>query len=132
MVEARVGEDLEAGADGAAFGVVSAVDKTRDAGLNDGAGTHAAGLDGDVERGIGEAVVAEKAGGFAENDDFGVGGGVAIADGAVAGTCQNLAVEDEDSTNGDFACGGRVARFRKRFLHELGVDFHPPRENNTR
>jgi len=35
MVEARVGEDFEAGADGPAFGIVGAVDKTRDTGLED-------------------------------------------------------------------------------------------------
>ncbi len=58
MVEARVGEDFEAGADGAAFGIVGAVDEARNTGLDDGACAHAAGLDGDVERGITKAVVA--------------------------------------------------------------------------
>src|SRR6267154_1733021 len=92
MVESRVGEDFEAGADGAAFGVVGAVDEAGDAGLNDGAGAHAAGLDGDVKGGVGEAVVAEEASGLAEDDDFGVGGGVTIAGGAVAGTGEDLAI----------------------------------------
>ena len=94
MVEARVGEDFEAGADGAAFGVVGTVNEAWDAGLDDSAGAHAAGLDGDVERGVGEAVVAEKARGFAENDHFRVGSGVIAADGAIAGAGQNLAVVD--------------------------------------
>src|SRR5712664_3166260 len=76
MVEARVGKDLEAGADGAAFGIVGTVDEARDAGLDDGARAHAAGFDGDIECGTSEAVVAKKAGGFAQGDDFGVGGGV--------------------------------------------------------
>src|SRR5258706_2388923 len=132
MVEARVGENLEAGADGAAFGVVGTVDETGDAGLNDGAGAHAAGLDRDVERGVGETVVAEEASGLAEDDDFGVGGGVTIADGAVAGTGEDLAVMDKDSADGDFAgcrCG---AGFGQGFLHELGVGFHLARENNMR
>jgi len=83
MVEARVGEDFEAGADGAAFGIVGAIDEARDPGLNDGAGAHAAELDGDVERGIRKAVVAKKAGGFSQSNDFGVGRGVAIANGAI-------------------------------------------------
>ena len=103
VVEARVGEDFEAGADGAAFGVVSPVDEARNAGLDDGAGAHAAGLDSDVQRGIGKAVIAEEMGGFAENDDLGVCGGVTVANGAIAGTCEDLAVMYEDGANGDFA-----------------------------
>src|ERR1700693_494066 len=35
MVEARIGKDFKAGADGAALGVVGAVDEARNAGLND-------------------------------------------------------------------------------------------------
>jgi len=35
MIRRGVGEDLEAGADGAAFGIVGAVDETRDTGLED-------------------------------------------------------------------------------------------------
>jgi hypothetical protein len=132
VVEAPVREDFEAGADGAAFGVVGAVDKTRDSGLDDGAGTHAAGLDGYVERGVGKAVVAEQAGGFAENNDFGVGGGVTIANGAVAGSSEDLAIMDEDGADGDFAGFGSCAGLRERYLHELDVSFHVWREDNTR
>ncbi len=130
MVEARVGEDFEAGADGAAFGIVGAVDEARDTGLNDGARTHAAGFNGDVERGVRETVVAENAGSFAEDDDFGVGGGVAIADGAIASTGEDFAVVNEHGADGDFAGCSRCARFRERLLHELDVRFHLRRENN--
>jgi len=84
MVEARMGEDFEAGADSAAFGIVGAVDEARDTGLDDGAGAHAARLDSDVQRGVGEAIVAEKAGGFAKDNHFRVGGGIIVANRAVA------------------------------------------------
>jgi hypothetical protein len=131
MVETRVGEDFEAGADGAAFGIVGAVNETRDSGLNDGTGAHAAGLDGDVKSGIGKAVVAEKTGGFAESDDFGVGCRVAIADGAVARAGKDITVMDEHRADGDFAGCSRGARFGKSFLHELGMISHHGRENNT-
>src|SRR5260370_21213849 len=124
MIKARVGEDFEAGADGAAFGIVGAVDEAGDTGLNDSARAHAAGLDGDVERGISKAVVAKKAGGFSQSNDFGVGRGVAIADGAVAGTGENLAVMDEHGADGDFAGGGRETSFGQGFLHELEITFH--------
>src|SRR5437016_6078312 len=71
MVEARVGEDFETGADGAALGIVGAVDEARDTGLDDGTRAHAARLDGDIQCRIGKAIVAKTAGGFAQSDDFG-------------------------------------------------------------
>jgi hypothetical protein len=132
MVEARVREDFETGADGAAFGVVRSVDEARDAGLDDGAGAHGARLNGDVQRGVGEAIVAEEAGSFAKNDDFGVCRGVAIADSAVAGTGEDLAVMDEDGADGHFAGFGRRASFDYGLLHELDGGFHARRENSTR
>jgi hypothetical protein len=129
MIEARVGKDFEAGADGAAFGIVGAINEAGDTGLDEGASAHAAGLDSDVERGIGKAVVAEKASGFAKRDDFGVGGGVAIADGAVARTGEDLAVMDEHRAYGDFAGFGGGTGFGQGFLHELDISFHLRREN---
>src|SRR6266852_3618542 len=132
MVQARVGEDFETGADGTAFGVDGTVDEAQDAGLDDGACAHAARLDGDVESGIRQSVVAEKAGGFAKNNHFRVGRGVIVADGAISGTGQNLGVVNENSTNGNFGGFGGGAGFRKSFLHELGVSFHVRRENNMR
>ncbi len=72
-------------------------------------------------------------GGFAKDNNFGVGSGVAIANGAVAGTGKNLAVMDEHGADGDFAGGGGGGtRFSKCFLHELNVRFHLRRENNMR
>src|SRR5712691_11062814 len=115
MIETRVREEFEAGADRAALGVVSAVDQARDASLDYGAGAHAAGLDGDVESGVSKAVVAEKTGGPAKDDDFRVGGGVVVADCTVVRTRENLAVVDEHGPDGDFAgCGGCLS-FLQRF-----------------
>ncbi len=131
MVEARIGKDFEAGVDGAALGVVGAVDEARDAGLNDRAGAHAAGLDGDVERCVCEAIVAEEARGFTKDDDFGVGGWIVVADSAVAGAGENLSVVNQDGSDGDFAGEGRGAGLRECFLHELEVSFHLWREDST-
>jgi hypothetical protein len=130
MVEARVRKDFETGADGAAFGVVGTVDEALDTGLDNGAGAHAAGLDGDVESGIGKAVVAEEAGGFAQDDDFGVGGGVVVADGAIAGVSEDFAVVDKDGADGDFARGRSGAGFGEGFVHVLDVGFHLWREDS--
>lgn len=121
MIEARVGKDFEAGADRAALGIVGAIDEARDAGLDDGAGAHAARFDGDVERGIGEAIIAEQARSFAEDDDFGVGSGVIITDSAIAGAREDFAVVDNRGANGNLACGSRGQGFSERFLHELDI-----------
>ncbi len=132
VVEAGVGEDFEAGTDGTAFGIVGAEDKARDAGLDEGARAHAAGLNGDVQRSIRKAVVAKPAGRFSQTDDFGVGGGVAIANGAIARTGKDLAVVDEQGADGDFAGLVSGTRFSECFLHELDVNIHRRRENNMR
>ncbi len=132
MVQARVGENLEAGADGAAFGVVGAIDEAWDASLYDGARAHATRLNGNVQRGAGEAIVPEKTGGFTKNEDFGVGGGVAVADRAVARASEDLAFVDEHSADGYFACDSCGTRFGKCFLHELRIGFHVGQENTMR
>lgn len=127
MIKARLGQDFKAGADGAAFGIVGAVDETRDTGLDHGASAHAAGLNGDIESGACKAIVAESAGGFAQSYDFGVGGRIAIADGPIARTGKNLAVVDKHRTDGDFTGRCRGAPFSERFLHELDISFHQSR-----
>ena len=114
MVEVRVGQDFEAGADPATFGIVGAIDEPRDTSLDDGARAHAAGLDGDVERGISKAVVAKKAGGFAKGDDFCMRRGIAVANGAIVSARKNFAVFHEQCTDRDFVCVGRGARFSER------------------
>jgi len=118
VVEARIGKDFETGADGAALGVVGAIDEARDAGLNDRASTHATRLDSDVVHRIRKAVVAEETCGFTKDDDFGVSGWIVVADGAIAGTAEDLSVMDEHGADGHFAGAGRGAGFRECFLHK--------------
>jgi hypothetical protein len=130
MVKAGVGEDFETGAHGAAFRVVGAVDEAGDAGLDDGAGAHAAGLDGDVERGIGKAIVSEKARGFAKDDDFGVGGGVVVTNGAVAGTGEDSIVVYEHCADRNFTGIGGSTGFGKSELHEMKIVGHQSHEDN--
>ncbi len=132
MVESRVGKHFKAGADGSAFGIVGAVDEARDTCLDNGACTHAAGLNGNVERGISKTVVGQQAGGLAQNDNLCVSRWVVVADGAVAGTGEDLAIVDEHGADRDFASYRCGARFGQGFLHELDVSFHLRRENNMR
>ena len=53
MVELSGREDFETGAEGATLGVVGGIYEAWDAGLNDGAGAHGAGLQGYVKGGVG-------------------------------------------------------------------------------
>jgi len=132
VVEAGVGEDFETGTNCAALGVVGAVDEAGNAGLDYCASAHAARLDGDVERGIGETIVAEEARGFAKDDDFSVGGGVVVANGAVAGAGEDFAAVRENGADGHFAGDGRRTRFFESSVHELDVGFHLRREDTMR
>ena len=77
MVEGGVVEDLEAGTDSAALGVIAAVDYAQKPGLNDGAGAHDAGLDGGVQCGAEDAVIPHGLGCRAQRQDFGVRRGLA-------------------------------------------------------
>ena len=126
-----MGEDFEAGANGTAFWVIGPVDEARHTGLDDGACTHAARLDGDVERSISKTIVAEKAGGLAKDNHFRVGRGIIIANCAVARSSENLAVMNEHRADRNFAACGCGTRFTQGLLHELDVNFHCRRENNT-
>ncbi len=121
VVELRMVEDGETGADGAAFHVICAVDEAGDARLDHSPGAHGAGLDGDVESRVEEAVIFDFLRGGAEGDDFGVGGGVAIGDGTVAGAGDDAAFVDDDGTDGDFTAIGGEAGFFQRGLHEGDV-----------
>ena len=104
MVELGVVEDAEDRAAGAGLGVGCGVDQAADAGVEDGSGAHCAGLERDVEgAAFGEAIIFQRAGGCAESDDLGVGGGVVIAQDTVLAAGDDLAVEDEDGADGDFA-----------------------------
>ena len=129
MVEPRIGEDFEAGAHGAAFGILSAVDESGDAGLDYGARTHAAGFDGHVEGGVSKPVVAETVGGFTKGDNFRVRRWVIVANRAVVRTDKDPAVVDQYGADGNFAGFSCRTRLGKRFLHELGVRLHHRREN---
>jgi len=100
----RVVEDAEDRSAGAGLGVDCCVDQAADAGVEDGPGTHGAGLEGDVEGAARrQAIVGEGAGGVAEGDDLGVGGGVVIAQDTVLSAGDDLAVVNDDGADGDFA-----------------------------
>jgi len=134
VIESGVCEDFETRANGAALGVVSAVDQARDAGLDDGAGAHAAGLDRDIERCGRHAIVAEVASCSTNHDDLSVGRRVTVANGAVAGAGEDFTVMDDAGADGDFTGRGCRAGLLEGDLHERDFsvnEFHIKREDST-
>ena len=105
MVECGVVEDGEGGTAGSGLGVEGGVDEAGEACVDDGSGAHGAGLERGVEGAVFEAVVAEVQAGFAEGYDFGVGGGVVVAEDAVLASADDDVVVDDDCAYGDFAAG---------------------------
>ena len=119
VIEASVGEQLKARAESAAFQVVAAVNHAGQTRLNDRAGAHATRLDGDVERGANKTIVADGARRFAEHNDFGMRGGIGVANGPVAGASDDRAFSNEHGAHGDFSRLRSGARFLERLLHEI-------------
>jgi hypothetical protein len=80
---------------------------------------------------LGEAVIAEFLRGFPEDYDFGMGGWIAIADGAVAATREDLPSIDEHCADGDFARFGTGSGLVERQLHEIKIVHRFVHENIT-
>ena len=124
MVQLRTRKDFEAGTEGAAVRVVGGIDEARNASVNDRAGAHGTGFEGNVKRGTSKTVVAEEARGFTEDNDFRVGGGVIVADSAIAGAGEDVVILHDYGADRNFAGFGRGACFGEGKLHEVEVVGH--------
>lgn len=131
MIGAVVGEDFKAGANRAAFGFVGAVDEAGDAGLEHGSGAHRAGLDRHVKSRPEQAIVSHAECGFAKRENLGMGRGIAVGDGAVAGARDYLFIDDEDGADGNLAALGGIARFGERLMHEGKVAYRTKGHSGT-
>ena len=131
MIKLVRGEDFEAGAERTTFRVVGGVDDAGDACLDDGASAHSAGFESDVEGSVREAVVAKESGGFTDDNDLGMGGGIVITNGTIICARKNFFVVNEDCTDGDFTGLGGSTCLGKRELHEMHIVGHGDDENNT-
>ncbi len=116
--------DVKLTANAAEAKVAGAEDEPSNAGVNEGAGAHGAGLEGAIKGGAFEAVVAEAAGGLAEGENFGVSGGVGQGDGGVGGGSQQGAVgADDHGADRDLAGLLATAGGGKGFTHPVFVGF---------
>ena len=118
VIERRMVEGLHGRVDGAGLGLGGAVDEPGDAGVDERAGAHETGFDGNVERDPGEPVVAARARGGPERDDFGVGGGVGGADGVIEAAAEDPSVGvDDDRADGDLVAGRGAGGLGERLTH---------------
>ena len=104
--------------DRTAFWVARAIIKPGNAGMGDGACTHGAGLQRDPKVATSKAVGAKCSGGFAQRDNFGMGGGIVRSERAVGAAADNDAVLDDQRTDRNFTSLCRRAGERQGFLHE--------------
>ena len=121
MIQGRSVEHLQARANGAALGIVGAVNQPRDARLHQRARAHGAGFDGHVQRGAVEAMISGLQGGFAQGHHFGVRRGIAIGNGAIAGRRDNPVLDHDQRADRHFAAQGRGSRLIQRQMHVFGV-----------
>lgn len=124
VVEAWVGAELIEGACAAHFGVWGAVDQALDAGVDQGAGAHGTGLKGDGQGAVLEAPGAQFACGFAEGEDFGVGGGVLKRFAEVVGLGQDFVAAVDHGADGNFASGGGFFGLGQSTGHHEVVQVH--------
>ena len=101
MVEAFVFEEVHQGAAATGFGVGRAVVDFVDAGEDDGAGAHGAGLERDVEARAFEPPASDVGGGLGDGQDLGVRRGVLEDFALVVGFADDLAVVDDNAADGD-------------------------------
>lgn len=106
---------------GAAFDIRATEDDAADPGVDDGTSAHGAWFFGDIEIAVGEAPIAKDALGLSEGEHFGVGGGVFEGFDLIPRAGDDLAVVNDDGTDGDFVLGGGTAGLAEGFTHEVVV-----------
>lgn len=105
VIERGVFQDVEYGSGTAGLGIHAANDHLGDAGLDDGAGAHLAGLQGYVEGAVLQSPVADFFAGFVDSGNFGVCQGVFVGVAAVVASADNFIPVDYDTADGDFSEG---------------------------
>ena len=86
-----------------------------------GAGAHGAGLQGDVESGVAQAPAARDAGGVAQHEHLGVGGGVVTSLALVAAGGDHLTFDHEHGPHRHLTLRGRAPGLLKGQSHEATV-----------
>gem|GEM_PF-6349606 len=94
--------------------------------MGHGSGAHGAGFERHIQFTMQKAVVSDGISCCAHGYYLGVRGGIHVAENTILSVGDDLAIEDDNSTNGNFSGGGRQVGFLKCSLHEgLVADRHP-------
>src|SRR6476620_3879968 len=96
----------------------SAVHHGSNASVHERADAHQAGLNGHVERGAGEAVVADRSRRLPYRHDLSMGGWIVGTDGLVESTDHDDVAENDNRTNRNFSGLVGKARLIQRLSHE--------------
>ena len=128
VVAGRRGKEPHAGLHRAALGVGCAVIEPADPRERDRARAHGAGLQRHIEVAVDQPLAADVLGGLAERQDLGMGGGIAVGQGPVAGGGDDLVIADDHAADRNFArFSGIFGRFQRQ-IHERGgvhASYHP-------
>ncbi len=118
MVGAGVGGQVEAAAEGAAFGIAGREHHPTHTGLDQGTGAHRAGFEGHQQAAVVEAPVAPQGRRLAQRHQFGVTERILLAMPAVAAPAQAMAMAIEDhSRHRDFSLQSHPFRLAQQALH---------------
>src|SRR5690606_12543431 len=89
--------------------------------MHNGAGTHGAGFNGDVERGTRQAIILFTGTGIPQRGNFGVGRGIATCDGMIETLPQHNTVAHNHRTHRDFVHRSSLLRQCKRVTHPVRI-----------
>lgn len=103
VIERGVVQNMHGGMYSSSFGIVRSVDQRADTGVYHGSCTHGTRFDGYEKIAIPEPMIAECRAGFAQGDDFGVGGWVGIGQTAVESAAYDFAFVHYDCADGHFS-----------------------------
>jgi hypothetical protein len=85
--------------------------------MHHGTGAHGARFNCNKQLTVSQTVITNGCTGFAESDDFGMGGGIGVRDVAVPSAANDLAIADYDSPHRDFVYFESALGATEGFFH---------------
>jgi len=102
MVHAGMAEHVQQRTCRTGFFIRRAIHHRADPAVDHGAGAHDARFEGDIERGVQQAVVLQHQSTLAQGHDFGMGGGIVTSNRAIPAFANHLVIVDQHGANRDW------------------------------
>jgi hypothetical protein len=118
MVQLRVIEHLHDRVHGARLGIVSTVNQTLDARVNQSACAHRAWFNCSKQLAVSQTVIADHSTGFAQRNDLSVRSRIVAPEVSIPTLGDDASVADHHCAYRDFTCLQCALRSTKSFLHE--------------